>query len=138
MKQIPALRKQNVTGPILVVMPLALVLVLAQLDFPYAEAGSSGPSSGNVQSRDELHIKLTSSGFMPNAVQHAAGTFAIAVENSTMSGDYTLRLKAHDGTVLKEVAVQKGSSAWTVSLGAGKYTITEINNPNWICNLTVH
>ena len=137
MNQIPALRKQNVIGPILIV-PLALMLLLAQLDFPFVEASSSGPSTGSVQGRDELHIQLTNSGFTPNAVQHAPGTFAIAVENSTISGDYTLRLKAHDGTVLKEVAVQKGSSAWTVSLGAGEYTITEINNPNWICNLTVH
>ena len=46
-------------------------------------------------------------------------------------------LKAEDGTVLKEVHVQKGSSAWSVTLQAGQYTLTETQNPQWICRLNV-
>ena len=72
--------------------------------------------------RDEVRLELSSNGFTPLEVQHAPGTFAIAVENKTLSGEYTLRLKAEDGTVLSEVQVQKGSSAWSVSLQTGKYT----------------
>ena len=87
--------------------------------------------------RDELRIELTSSGFTPNEVQHAPGTFAIAVENSALSGEYTLLLKAEDGTVLKEFKVQKGSSAWTVSLQSGTYTLTETDHPQWTCRLVV-
>ena len=87
--------------------------------------------------RDELRIELTSSGFTPNEVQHAPGTFAVAVENSALSGDYTLLLKAEDGTVLKEFKVQKGSSAWTVTLQTGTYTLTETDHPQWTCRIVV-
>lgn len=86
---------------------------------------------------DELQIQLGSNGFTPSAAQHAAGTFAIAVENSSLAGEYTLQLKAEDGTVLKEIAVQKGSAAWTVTLAAGQYTLTEASHPEWLCQITV-
>lgn len=104
------------------------------------EVVSAGPSAAVVKVQafqDELRIELSSSGFTPSAVQHAAGTFAIAVENSTLSGSYTLRLKAEDGTILKEIEVQKGSAAWTVSLQAGEYTLTEASHPQWQCRITV-
>ena len=87
--------------------------------------------------RDELRIELTSSGFTPSEAQHAPGRFAIAVENSTLSGEYTLRLKAEDGTVLSELQVQKGSSAWTVNLQTGTYTLTEADHPQWTCRIVV-
>lgn len=81
------------------------------------------------QGRDELRIALTSNGFVPGEVQHAPGTFAIAVENSALSGEYTLRLKAEDGTVLNDFRVLKGSSAWTVTLQTGTYSLTETEHP---------
>jgi hypothetical protein len=87
--------------------------------------------------QDEVHIKLTSNGFVPGTVEHTAGTFAFAVENETLSGEYTLRLKAADGTILREVNVQKGSSAWSITLQAGQYTLTEAQNPQWLCRITV-
>jgi len=93
--------------------------------------------SGPKVAQDELRIELSSSGFVPAEVQHAAGTFAIAVENTTFAGAYTLRLKAADGTLLKEVEVQKGSAAWTITLQAGQYTLTEASHPEWLCRITV-
>ena len=87
--------------------------------------------------RDEVRVELTSNGFTPNEVQHAPGRFAIAVENSTLSGEYTLRLKAADGTILNEFHVQKGSSAWTVNLQTGTYTLTEADHPQWTCRIVV-
>jgi hypothetical protein len=95
------------------------------------------PAASAQQGRDEIRIELNSNGFSPNEVQHAPGSFAIAVENSTLSSDYKLRLKAEDGTVLNEVEVQKGSSAWTVNLQTGRYTLTEVNHSQWICNVIV-
>ena len=68
---------------------------------------------------DELQIELSSNGFTPNAAQHAPGTFGITVENTVLAGEYILRLKAADGTVVKEVPVEKGSAAWTVTLQPG-------------------
>jgi hypothetical protein len=114
---------------------LLIVLVGAVVSSGYLHLPSDGANA--AQGKDELRIELTGSGFVPAAVEHGSGTFAIAIENSTLSGEYTLRLKAEDGTLLKEISVQKGSSAWSVSLAAGHYTITESNNPNWVCSLTV-
>ena len=70
-------------------------------------------------------------------MQRTAGTFAIAVENSATSGEYTLQLKAQDGTVIKEVQVQKGSAAWTVTFSTGEYTLTEASHPQWVCRINV-
>jgi hypothetical protein len=87
--------------------------------------------------RDEVRIELTNNGFVPAEVTHLAGTFAIAVENTSTGNEYTLRLKAEDGTVLKEIQVQKGSTAWTVSLQPGLYTLTEANHQQWICRIHI-
>ena len=106
----------------------------AVIGLSHAEATVTG-ASGGIQ--DEVLIQLGPDGFSPSAVQHAAGTFAIAVENSAISGEYTLRLKAADGSVVKDVQVQKGSAAWTITLAAGEYTLTETSHAQWLCRITV-
>jgi hypothetical protein len=98
-------------------------------------AGAMEYASNDIQ--DELQIQLSVDGFTPGEVQHVAGTFAIAVHNSNVPGEYTLRLKAGDDTVVKEVQVQEGSAAWTVTLSAGEYTLTEASHPQWQCRITV-
>ena len=108
------------------------------LSFIAIVSAISGSRAGEQQgTRDEVRVELTSNGFTPNEVQHAPGRFAIAVENSTLSGEYTLRLKAQDGTILNEFHVQKGSSAWTVTLQTGTYTLTEADHPQWTCRIMV-
>ena len=87
--------------------------------------------------QEELEIELGPSGFTPTYVQHTAGTFGIAVENSTLTGEYTLQLKTSDGTVVKEVQIQKGSAAWTVTLPAGEYMLTEVSHSQWLCRIAV-
>lgn len=87
--------------------------------------------------QDELLIQLNGNGFTPGEVQHAPDTFAIAVENSNLEGEYTLKLKTADGVVVKEMQAQKGSAAWTVTLSPGEYTLTEPSHPQWVCRITV-
>jgi hypothetical protein len=122
---LPSREKLTVSLSILILLAVAL----SWTAYPHARAQQGG--------RDELRIELTSSGFIPNEIQHAPGRFAIAVENSTLSGEYTLRLKAEDGTVLNEFQVQKGSSAWTVNLQSGTYTLTEASHSEWTCRIVV-
>jgi hypothetical protein len=113
-------------------------LVVLAMAFAVAEVSSERVSSHlDNQGRDELRIALTSHGFVPGEVQHAPGTFAIAVENSTLAGEYTLQLRAADGTLLNELRVLKGSSAWTVSLQTGTYTLSEANHSEWTCRIVV-
>ena len=87
--------------------------------------------------RGELRVELNDNGFSPAQLHHAPGRIAIAVENKTLSGEYTLKLTAEDGTLLHEVHVQRGSTAWTVNLQTGRYTLTEANHPQWTCSLVV-
>ena len=102
----------------------------------FTGGAKAGPSAAFL-TVDELRLELNSNGFSPTTAQRPAGTFDIAVENSVMPGEYTLRLKNADGTVLKELSIQKGSAAWTVTLEAGQYTLTEASNPQWACQITV-
>ena len=86
---------------------------------------------------DEISIELTGNGFLPTEIGHSAGAFGISVENKSDANDYTLRLKAQDGTILNEIPVQKGSVAWSVNLQPGQYRLTEANHENWVCVITV-
>lgn len=126
------------------VVPVAVLLLLAAIVaglLARNEVVNAGPTTAiliNQTPQDELAIELGSNGFSPSAVQRPAGTFDITVENSAISGEYTLRLKAEDGTIVKEVSVQKGSVGWTVTLQSGVYTLMEASNPQWQCQITVH
>jgi hypothetical protein len=110
------------------------ILVLVAIVSTWLSAPRATAQQGT---RDEVRIELAASGFTPNELQHAPGRFALAVDNKTLSGEYTLRLKAEDGTILSELQVQKGSSAWTVNLQTGTYTLTEADHPQWTCHIMI-
>lgn len=143
--RLPQLKRQNLYKKILVVFALTGLLASALVLMTAVAASSNGPSHSETSAAftpppalwDELRIQLGENGFTPTEVQHAAGTFAIAVENTVLSTEYALRLKAQDGTVIKEVQVQQGSTAWTITLSAGEYTLTEASHDSWQCRITV-
>ena len=119
-------RPRTASGVVLVLLLLVVFAGVAQTH-PFADQ----------QGRDELRVELNTDGFTPSEVQHAPGVFAIAVDNKILSGEYTLKLKAEDETVLNEFRIQKGSSAWTVNLPTGKYILTEADRPLWTCRIVV-
>ena len=114
-----------------------LVVVGVAISTQLSSNAQAAYASAAQQGRDEVRVELNGNGFTPGEVQHAPGSFAILVDNKTISGEYTLNLKAEDGTVVSELQVQKGSSAWTVSLQTGRYTLTEINHSQWVCSIVV-
>jgi hypothetical protein len=122
-------------GLLLAVAALVTLFGLS-LDGPFNVRATEALAAPQVV-QDELQIQLGPNGFTPTDVQRNAGTIEIAVENSSLTGEYTLRLKAADGTVVKEVQIQKGSAAWTVTLSAGEYTLTEANHSQWLCRIVV-
>jgi hypothetical protein len=107
------------------------------------ERGNSAPIFNSREPRtsgqntDEIKLELTSNGFVPAHVTHASGVFAIEVENKSGVEEYTLKLISQDGTVLNEVAVNKGSAAWTVDLQPGQYSLKEVNHEQWVCTIAV-
>jgi hypothetical protein len=113
----------------------AMLAVIVCASASGSHVGARAVSAASFQ--DEVQLQLGENGFTPGAVQHAAGTFAIAVENTILTGEYTLQLKAQDNTVIKQVQVQSGSTAWTITLPAGEYTLSETAHSNWLCRITV-
>ena len=113
---------------------LIVVLLFAVTGLVHTKVTADVDQQGG---RDEVRLELSSNGFAPAEFQHGPGTFAIAVENKILSGEYTLKLTAEDGTVLNEFQIQKGSSAWTVNLPTGRYELTEANHPQWTCRIVV-
>lgn len=86
---------------------------------------------------DEVRVELSPNGFNPSSLTHAAGQFSIMIDNQGVEGEYTLQLKNADGSVLKEVPVQKGSPGFSVDLQAGEYTLSVVNQTSWVCHITV-
>ena len=125
----------TLTGLLLLAATVSAIASASTIGLFGVEACAAPVSAQSFQ--EELQIKLGENGFTPNEAQRAAGTFGIAVENAALSGEYILKLKAQDGTVVKEVQVQKGSAAWTVTLSPGEYTLTEASHPQWLCRITV-
>jgi hypothetical protein len=115
---------------------LASILVAATLLVAAATGRPAGVMTLLAQD-DEVQIALSASGFTPAEVTHAAGTFALAVENQDAASEHVLRLRSADGTLLNEVRVQKGAAVWTVDLAAGQYTLTVADHPDWVCTITV-
>jgi hypothetical protein len=105
-------------------------LATGALAHPFA---GTGPAAQD----DEVQVVLGTAGFTPAEVTHAAGAFAVAVDNQGVTGEYVLQLKGAGGALLDEIRVQKGSVVWTVELAAGTYTLTVANHPDWLCQITV-
>lgn len=132
------IKKPEISIHARIIAALTALIVLALVVSVLAKrVGDTSALAKQQGGRDEIRIELTSKGFAPTEVQHAPGIFAIAVENKTLTDEYTLKLKASDGTVLNEFQVQKGSSAWTVNLPTGTYKLTEVNHPQWVCTIVV-
>jgi hypothetical protein len=104
---------------------------------PAVKGGVYAPSLNvaALQEDDELHVELSTAGFAPAEVNHAAGPFAISVDNLDVADEYVLQLKGQGGTLINEVRVQKGSAGWTVDLPAGTYTLMVANHPDWVCQI---
>ncbi len=104
-----------------------------------ANASITLASTNSVQQGrpEEVRLSLSTSGFDPAEATRPAGPVAIMVENVNISGEYTLQLKAENGTVVKEVTVQKGSTGWADVLQAGSYTLTEAAHPQWVCHIII-
>jgi len=95
------------------------------------------PADAAQADSDELQIALSTNGFAQAEVSHAAGKFALAVDNQDVTDEYVLQLKGAGGVLLDEVRVQKGSAVWSVDLPVGTYTLMVANHPDWLCQITL-
>lgn len=104
------------------------------------KGGAGSLAAGNMSPQgpvEEVKVRLSTSGFEPGEITRNPSPFYILVDNVNVTGEYTLQMKAENGTVIKEVKVQKGSAGWSVNLGAGHYILTEAGHPQWTCRIIV-
>jgi hypothetical protein len=98
------------------------------------------PPSGGVLARIDVEvITVRPTGFERTQITRPKGLFGIAVENRSGLADITLRLDQEGGPRLFQVPLVREKLSWKQGLDLlpGSYVLTEANNSNWICHITI-
>ena len=84
-------------------------------------------------------ITLTPTGFDRKEVTRRSGDFLLAVSNRSGLEEVLLRLDRIGGNRMQEQRLSKKRRAWreTKNLPAGQYILSEANNPDWVCQITI-
>ena len=100
--------------------------------YALARPSPSGPVEAEL-------ITCTARGLEPAEITRSAGRFLLRVDNRSEMKNITLRLLNNSGQVLREKQLSDGNLSWRelLDLPSGSYTISEINHPDWSCQLTI-
>jgi hypothetical protein len=103
-----------------------------------AAASKPTQDSNNRRLEAEL-ITLHPTGFEPSEITRPAGPFILAFQNRSGLEQLMLRIDKSSGPRVREVPMHREKSDWSdvVELPVGSYTVTEVNNPDWILRLTI-
>lgn len=84
-------------------------------------------------------IVLRPTGFEPEEISRPAGRVLFAVDNQSGVDELVLRLEAEDGNLLHETRAARRTNVLrkVVNFRPGVYTLTEANNPEWRCRITI-
>lgn len=84
-------------------------------------------------------LTIRPTGFEPAEATLPAGKYLLVVQNRSGLKELTLRLDAASKGRLLEVNTPKGKLDWRrkLNLAPGNYTLTEANNPEWVCRVTI-
>jgi hypothetical protein len=98
------------------------------------------PKSGSsIERLDVEVITVRPNGFERVQITRPKGLFGIAVENRSGLGEVVLQLNREAGSRLHEVRLSREKLNWKegLDLPPGHYVLTEANNPNWLCRITI-
>lgn len=109
-----------------------------------AEAHSPASSRPSPEARQEgrvakvLLLTVRPTGFEPAEATLTAGEYLTVVQNRSGLRRLTLRLNEDSRGRLLEMSL-KARLDWRrrVNLAPGSYTLTEVNNPEWVCRITI-
>ncbi len=130
----------------LLIAVVATTITLGARMWMTASSHAAGMEGSNTQTAnqqlppDVAFTTLTSSGFAPTVVMHAAGQFKLVVQNKSGIEPPALRFNGEtDGNAWRNVRTLGQVHGWTreVDLDAGTYTLTEANHPEWVCQVRV-
>jgi hypothetical protein len=88
---------------------------------------------------DSVLITINRGGFYPAALSRPKGKFFLMVENRSEQREVDMRLDRVTGARMRKVKVPGGQLDWTelLDLNPGEYRLTEANNPDWGCHITI-
>ena len=84
-------------------------------------------------------ITILPTGFNPSEITRPHGRFLILIDNRSGSEEITLRLDQRAGHRLRELRRTKEEpiARQIEDLPPGEYLLTEANNPEWVCRITI-
>ncbi len=102
----------------------------------------AAPVLPQTQSRLEAErITLRPTGFEPAEITRPAGRFLLAVNDRSGRESVTLLLHRSPGDLLNEVRMrdQRRKYEWrqVMNLPSGRYVLTELGRPDWVCRITL-
>jgi hypothetical protein len=97
------------------------------------------PSNIQIEKFEIEVITIRPAGFEPQEITRPRGLFGIAVENRTGLPEVLLRLDREGGERVQEAQVTRQKLNWKqgLDLPPGQYVLTEANNPDWVCRITI-
>jgi hypothetical protein len=103
---------------------------------PAPHTGQSSPAPARVEVQV---ITVRPRGFEPSNITRPAGIFLLAVDNRSGLDELLLRLDREAGNRVHEQRVPRKKLDWrgAFDLTPGHYVLTEANNPDWVCHITI-
>ena len=96
------------------------------------------PSAGIIGIK---YIRLYPHGFEPQKITSMEGPFLLAVDNRSgfIKGEITFRLDKVGANRIREARLPVRKRGWRerIDLAPGTYLLTEINHPQWKCEITI-
>ena len=106
---------------------------------PASQTEKSLPSGSERRLPTHL-LALNIEGFEPAEVIWERKEFLLVIDNRTAITELTFQLNRVQGTHVKEIKLKarKQRSAGVFDLPPGQYVLTEVNHPDWVCNITIN
>jgi hypothetical protein len=100
---------------------------------------ASQPKQEEQEKAKVILFTIRPTGFEPAEATIPAGKYFVVIQNRSGLKELTLRLDTEVGGRLLEVSMPKGKLDWRrwLDLTPGDYTLTEANNPEWVCHVKI-
>ena len=104
-----------------------------------ANKQSTAPQRHRQERVETELLTLHPDGFEPGEIRRPQGAFILGVDNRSGVETIELRFVRADGQRLPVLESPKRKVSWreVVDLTPGQYVLSEVNHPDWTCNVTI-
>jgi hypothetical protein len=102
-------------------------------------ASASTQNSSVTQQQEQGVIRLLTSGFTEAEISGMSGQYRLVATRASQNEEVVLQLKTGSGELVQEITMPQEKLDWTtlIELAAGSYTLTVVNHPDWVCQITI-